>query len=230
MAPSRCFGNRKSSSREIETGVSRAPLTRCLGPPSSPSVMPRSLSESTVIALGYRLMVPTIWCYSFSEAGAGRRLRGRRAWVHGCTSLEKGLRAVLAGSLLFGGIAVGSVFIDSLPASAATVVQTIGVGSVPYGVSSDGTHVWVANAGGNTVTELNASTGAVVQTIGVGGNPIGVSSDGTHVWVANFDEKTVTSWTPRPGRSSRPSGWAMNPTASPPTAPTSGWRTSSTTR
>ena len=85
----------------------------------------------------------------------------------------RGLRAVLAGSLLFGGIAVGSVFIDSLPASAVAVVNTIGVGSAPVGVSSDGTHVWVSNEGGGTVTELNASTGAVVQTIGVGSAPDG---------------------------------------------------------
>ena len=66
------------------------------------------------------------------------------------------------------------------------MVQTIGVGSDPTGVSSDGTHVWVTNTGDNTVTELDASTGSVVQTIAVGSFPTGVSSDGTHVWVANY--------------------------------------------
>ena len=48
-------------------------------------------------------------------------------------------------------------------ASASTVVNTIPVGSDPFGVSSDGTHVWVANAGDGTVTELDAATGAVIQ-------------------------------------------------------------------
>ena len=57
-------------------------------------------------------------------------------------------------------------------------------------MSSDGTHVWVANFGGNSVTEINASTGAVVRTIAVGSRPDGVSSDGTHVWVANGGDIT----------------------------------------
>jgi YVTN family beta-propeller protein len=60
------------------------------------------------------------------------------------------------------------------------------VGSVPGGISSDGTHVWVTNYHGNTVTELDASTGAVVQTIGVGSGPEGISSDNADVWVANY--------------------------------------------
>jgi YVTN family beta-propeller protein len=59
------------------------------------------------------------------------------------------------------------------------------VGDAPYfSISSDGTHVWVAN-GNDTVTELDASTGAVVQTIDGVNGPDGVSSDGTDVWVAN---------------------------------------------
>ena len=67
-------------------------------------------------------------------------------------------------------------------------------------MSSDGTHVWVANFGENTVSEIEASSGTVIHTIPVGRNPMVVSSDGTHVWVGNFDEKTVseipTSYTP----------------------------------
>ena len=84
-------------------------------------------------------------------------------------------------------------------------------GKRPRGVSSDGTHVWVANPGGDTVTELDASTGAVVQTTGVGYNPLGVSSDGTHVWVANSRATRSPSWMRRPGPSSRPSVWAALP-------------------
>ena len=64
--------------------------------------------------------------------------------------------------------------------------------SVPNGVSSDGTHVWVTNAASDTVTELDASTGAVVQTITGSANPAGVSSDGTHAWVANIGSGTVS--------------------------------------
>ena len=102
----------------------------------------------------------------------------------------KYLRSVLTGSLVFGGVLTG--LIGGAPsASAASVVQTIAVGNVPGGVSSDGTHVWVANGGDNTVSELDASTGALVQTIAVGSSPGGISSDGTHVWVANVGANTV---------------------------------------
>jgi hypothetical protein len=61
-------------------------------------------------------------------------------------------------------------------------------------VSSDGTHVWVANSGANgSVTELDAATGAFVRVIsGYGKAPTGISSDGTHVWVANEGSNSVT--------------------------------------
>jgi YVTN family beta-propeller protein len=74
------------------------------------------------------------------------------------------------------------------PGGVATIPFTLAitVGQVPFGVSSDGTHVWVANESDNSVSELNASTGSVIQTIPVGSPPFGVSSDGTHVWVAGF--------------------------------------------
>ena len=63
-------------------------------------------------------------------------------------------------------------------------------------VSSDGTHVWAANGGGNSVTELDAATGALVRVI-TGtkyrfNGPYGISSDGTHVWVANESGDSVT--------------------------------------
>ena len=77
-------------------------------------------------------------------------------------------------------------------ASASAVVNTIPVGSDPYGVSSDGTHVWVTNNGGGTVSEIDASTGTVVKTITVGSGPWGVSSVGGHVWVANVYSDTVS--------------------------------------
>jgi hypothetical protein len=44
----------------------------------------------------------------------------------------------------------------SAPSAPVTPNFTITVGYEPTGISSDGTHVWVANEGNNTVTELNA--------------------------------------------------------------------------
>ena len=72
----------------------------------------------------------------------------------------------------------------------------------PDSISSDGTHVWVANkedvvgAPGDAVTELNAFNGAPVKVIAGSGYHFtyltGVSSDGTHVWVASGGGKSVT--------------------------------------
>ena len=66
----------------------------------------------------------------------------------------------------------------------------------PEGISSDGTHVWVANYGGDSVTELNAATGTLVKVITSAGcrfnQPAAVSVDGTHTWVANVQGDSVT--------------------------------------
>src|SRR5579863_9252342 len=66
----------------------------------------------------------------------------------------------------------------------------------PVAVSSDGTHVWVANFDSDSVTELDAATGALVQVITGSSyqfhSPAAISSDGTHVWVANIDGGSVT--------------------------------------
>jgi YVTN family beta-propeller protein len=76
--------------------------------------------------------------------------------------------------------------------AAARVINTIGVGAFPDGVSADGTHVWVTNSNEDTVSEIEASSGEVINTIGVGKAPAGVSADGTHIWVANHFEDTVS--------------------------------------
>jgi DNA-binding beta-propeller fold protein YncE len=69
--------------------------------------------------------------------------------------------------------------------------------SYSVSISSDGPHLWVANAGnGGSVTELVAASGALVKVIK--GRPFGfslpqsVSSDGTHVWIANHTGNSVT--------------------------------------
>jgi DNA-binding beta-propeller fold protein YncE len=63
-------------------------------------------------------------------------------------------------------------------------------------VAFDGTHIWVANLGNNSVTELNAGDGSWVQTFSGGSyglsGPEGVAFDGTHIWVANFGNDSVT--------------------------------------
>jgi YVTN family beta-propeller protein len=108
----------------------------------------------------------------------------------------------MTGRLWRGGVvaalAAAMCLVAAAPAAwSASVVSTITVGSAPDAISSDGTHVWVADAGDNSLSEIDASTGTVVNTISVAhpGRGVGlnaVSSDGAHVWVTNGLGGTVT--------------------------------------
>jgi DNA-binding beta-propeller fold protein YncE len=79
-------------------------------------------------------------------------------------------------------------------------VQTLSGGSYgfnyPYGVAFDGSHIWVTNYVGNSVTELKASDSSWVQTLSGGSYgfnyPDGVAFDGSHIWVANDGGYSVT--------------------------------------
>jgi YVTN family beta-propeller protein len=108
---------------------------------------------------------------------------GTHVWVAACNDAGERVGAEKCGR------------VSEIEASSGTVVRTIHLGSigeVPGGVSSDGTHVWVANEREDTVSEIEASSGTVVRTIHVGSRPLGVSSDGTHVWVTNLEADTVS--------------------------------------
>ena len=77
-------------------------------------------------------------------------------------------------------------------------MQVISGIAVPTGIYSDGTHVWVANSAGDSVTELSAATGALVQVIGGSSygfdEPDAIASDGTDVWVANLGGQSLTGF------------------------------------
>jgi DNA-binding beta-propeller fold protein YncE len=89
------------------------------------------------------------------------------------------------------------------PTASGAVPATVISGSAdhfnnPSGISSDDTHVWVANSKGHYVTELSAATGALVQSI-TGprhgfNQPTAVSSEGTDVWVTNPGDESVTGF------------------------------------
>jgi len=59
-------------------------------------------------------------------------------------------------------------------------------------VAFDGTNIWVANSGSNSVTKLLASTGATLGTFGVGSVPVAVAFDGANIWVANKGSNSVS--------------------------------------
>jgi YVTN family beta-propeller protein len=79
---------------------------------------------------------------------------------------------------------------------AGAVFSTVAVGSNPSGVavSPDGSHIYVANHNGGTVSVIATATNTVTATVVVGSGPEGVAvtPDGTHVYVTNFSDSTVS--------------------------------------
>lgn len=66
------------------------------------------------------------------------------------------------------------------------------VGRGPFGLTSDGSYIWVTNYTDGTVSKLQMSTGAVVGTYAVGSHPRGVTLWASSVWVANEGSNNVT--------------------------------------
>ena len=66
----------------------------------------------------------------------------------------------------------------------------------PSALAYDGTHLWVANSAGNSVTELNAADGGVVRVLSGSSynfdDPSALVYDGRDVWVANSAGNSVT--------------------------------------
>ena len=90
--------------------------------------------------------------------------------------------------------AAGTVSVPIASPPSDTVIATIPVGSGPGFIAEapDGSHVYVANNGGNTVSVIDTATNTVTATIPVGSAPQGVavSPDGSLVYVVNAGGNT----------------------------------------
>ncbi len=75
------------------------------------------------------------------------------------------------------------------------VLDGFAVPGNPYGVCSDGTHVWATDRVNSQVVIIDPSNGTVLGTVPVGPDPLMISSDGTHVWVTNWDNGAGTTVT-----------------------------------
>ncbi len=87
--------------------------------------------------------------------------------------------------------------VDVVDLTTGTVQATpITVGSQPASaaVNPNGTQVFVANAGDNTVSVIDPSTNTVTSTINVGTNPHGIAfnADGSKAYVANNADGTIS--------------------------------------
>ncbi|MFC9769407.1 YncE family protein [Rhodococcus jostii] len=72
-------------------------------------------------------------------------------------------------------------------AQADTVIATVPVGDGPIGVAitPGGTHAYVANADGGSVSVIETATNTVTATIPVGASPfaVAITPNGTHAYV-----------------------------------------------
>jgi DNA-binding beta-propeller fold protein YncE len=66
----------------------------------------------------------------------------------------------------------------------------------PDAIAADRARVWVANNGGNSVTELSAATGALIRVISGQryqlNGPVAISANADNVWVANAAGNSLT--------------------------------------
>ena len=86
------------------------------------------------------------------------------------------------------------VLVAARPAAAVSLIQTITVGSHPFGVAISGGLVYVANNGGSTVSVIDTATNAVSATIAVGSGPgeIAIDPAAGRAYVGNFNNGTVS--------------------------------------
>jgi YVTN family beta-propeller protein len=70
-------------------------------------------------------------------------------------------------------------------------VVAVTVGNSPRGVAFDGTHIWVANNAGKSVSKIDIATNEV-ENVTVETSPHGVAFDGTHIWVSHCGGKSVS--------------------------------------
>lgn len=108
--------------------------------------------------------------------------------------MPRGCRAI--GAMLAVLITLTGAWSFASAASADTVVGTVTVGSAPNGVAvtPDGTHAYVANNNGGSVSVIDTATNAVVRAVSVGMGPYGVAvtPDGTRVYVTSAASGTVS--------------------------------------
>jgi len=86
-----------------------------------------------------------------------------------------------------------------VPASHSSIAGPVGEFNSPDAVAVQGARVWVANGGGNSVTEINANTGALIRIISASryqlNEPQAIAATGDKVWVLGSNDVSNTAVT-----------------------------------
>jgi YVTN family beta-propeller protein len=114
--------------------------------------------------------------------------------LHRPDSIGRGVSLLLLTGSIVAAIS-GSGIADTIDTRKANIA-TVNVGLEPQGlvVTPDGSAVYVANSGSNTVSVISSPANSVVATIPVGNVPmfVAVSPDGSTVFVSNNQDGTVS--------------------------------------
>ncbi len=76
------------------------------------------------------------------------------------------------------------------------MLGTYDVGKGPFGVTGEGTSVWITSYFDKSVTKLSASTGANLGKFTVGDGAAGIVFDGTSLWIVNNGDSNLMKVTP----------------------------------
>ncbi len=125
--------------------------------------------------------------------------------------------AVTATLATIGVLAIVASLLGSDVASAGQVGAADFNG--PTGITTCGSHVWVTNVSGDSVTEFEASSGArdqiISSALNIFSEPTGIAANGTDLWVTNLSSDSVAELNCATGTSVRgiTAGSLSNPVA-----------------
>jgi YVTN family beta-propeller protein len=108
------------------------------------------------------------------------------------------------GAVADGSVGVWVVFGDStiarLSDDGTRVLERGHVGSQPVAIELNPSAIWVANGGGDSISEIDPQTAQEVATVNVARRPRGIALGADAIWVSAFDDDAVSRVT---GSSSR---------------------------
>ncbi|MEK6792140.1 MAG: hypothetical protein AABY45_10640 [Deltaproteobacteria bacterium] len=127
-------------------------------------------------------------------------------------------------------IVISTGVVTTLAGTAGSLGSADGTGSVarfnyPYGITTDGTNLYVADTFNHTVRKIVISTGVVTTPVGTAGSlgssdgtgsvarfsyPYGITTDGTNLYVADFSNHTVRKIVISTGVVTTPAGTALS--------------------
>jgi sugar lactone lactonase YvrE len=128
------------------------------------------------------------------------------------TSPKNFIVTVLSGGAIQGNALSLASNVTTLAGTAGIIGAADGTGAAarftgPYGITTDGTNLYVADVGNNTIRKIVIATGAVTTIAGTAGptggstdatgaaarfnSPIGVTTDGTNLYVTDSGNNTI---------------------------------------